>query len=252
MFYLFTLFFGALLTAATLSGPVYLVSSEMDNAIARYVASKGICKIYERITLLTTLASLPFFFKKCGIKSLAKLGCNLRNVGSMLAWACIGALFMAAFTAGEILFGVLGVVSNHSAFGALLGELPKFVLCSTAIGIFEEILFRGAIFRAFYTALNPILAIVISSLFFAYAHTKIPLAVSLADGISAFSGFRCLIPMLFGFLYKFKAFQFAKLTLFGIILSAITIRNKSLNQAIGFHGGTVLMLFIANIFTKSL
>jgi hypothetical protein len=123
--YLFTLFFGALFTAAILSGPVYLVSSEMDSAIAQYVASKGICKIYERITLLTALASLPFFFRKCGIKSLVELGCNLKNVGMILAWACVGALFMAALTAGKVLFAAVEVVNNHGAFGALLSQLPK-------------------------------------------------------------------------------------------------------------------------------
>ncbi|MDR2721019.1 MAG: CPBP family intramembrane metalloprotease [Puniceicoccales bacterium] len=250
--HLFILFFGALFTAATLSGSVYLISSEVDGALAQYVASKGICKIYERITLLAALISLPFFFRKCGIKNLADLGCNLKNVRIILVWTCIGALFMAVFTAVEILFGMAEIVDNHRIFDALIGGLPKFILCATVVGIFEEILFRGAILRAFYTALNPALAVVISSLFFAYAHTKIPLAANLTNGhINALSGFRCLIPMLFGFLYKFKAFQFAKLTLLGIILSAITIRNKSLNQAIGFHIGIVLMLFIANVFTKS-
>jgi membrane protease YdiL (CAAX protease family) len=114
---------------------------------------------------------------------------------SILACACIEALFMAMFTADELLFGVLGMANNHWAFGTLFGELPKFMLCSTAIGIFEEILSRGAIVRAFYTAFNPILAIVISSLFFAYEHMKIPLAANLTDDISAFSGFRYLIPM---------------------------------------------------------
>jgi membrane protease YdiL (CAAX protease family) len=74
---------------------------------------------------------------------------------------------MAVFTADDISFGMLGTASNHLAFGTLFRDLPKFVLRSIAIGTFEEILFRGAIFRAFHTALNPILAIVISSLFFA-------------------------------------------------------------------------------------
>jgi membrane protease YdiL (CAAX protease family) len=222
----------------------------MDSTLAQGATRRGICKIYERITLLTALASLPFFFGKCGLGSFARLGCDPKKFRVTLKWIFAGALFMEAVTAIEILFGAAEMRYSREACSALLGKLPKFILCATIVGILEEILFRGAVLRAFYTALNPIPAVIISSLFFAYAHTKIPPMANVNGGdVSALSGFRCLIPMLFGFLYKFNAFQFAKLTLFGIILSAITIRNKSLNPAIGFHIGTVLALFVANVFT---
>ncbi|MDR3273719.1 MAG: CPBP family intramembrane metalloprotease [Puniceicoccales bacterium] len=251
IFCLLVLFLGALFIAAVLSGPIYLLLSNMDSSVAQRMARRGICKIYDRIMLVTALISLPFFFKKCGLKKLSEIGCNFRNSKLILRWIGIGLLFATMVAGIEALINGTNVTCNPETLCLFVRKFPKFVLSSIVVGIFEEILFRGAILRAFYTACNPALAIIASSMFFAYVHIKIPLAAKVnGENIGILSGFRCIIPMLFGFLYEFKIFQFAKLTLFGIMLSMIALKNRSLNQAMGFHSGTVLMLFIASVFIR--
>ncbi|MDR0595785.1 MAG: CPBP family intramembrane metalloprotease [Puniceicoccales bacterium] len=250
LFYLLVLFFGSLIVAAILSGPICLILNSSDSVIAKRMVGRGICKIYGRIVLVTALIALPFFFSKCGIRKLEEIGCDFRNIKSILKWTCVGVLFSILLLGIKVIFGNTILVCNVDTLGVLSKRLPWFVLCAALIGIFEEILFRGAVLRAFYTAFNPTLAIVASAMFFAYAHIKVPSAANVGnESIGFLSGFRCVIPTLFGFLYNFKVFQFVKLTLFGIILSLITFKNKSLNQAIGFHAGTVLMLSIARVFT---
>jgi membrane protease YdiL (CAAX protease family) len=248
LLYLFTLFFGALLIATVLAGPVYLALSGLGEAMAQRAVGWGISKIYGRIVLVAALLALPFFFKKCGIKGLAGVGCNPRHIKTVLKWACIGLLFAVIFMKIEALLFGAEVMFIPALAVSPIKKLSKFVLCAAVVGTFEEILFRGAVLRAFYTACNPTLALITSSIFFAYTHIKVPLAAHVnSENIGMLSGFRCFTPMLFGFVYEFKIWQFAKLVLFGIILALITLKNKSLNQAMGFHIGTVLMLFTIKI-----
>jgi len=245
--HLLVLFFGALLVAAVLSGPVYLLLNNMDTSMAQRMVRRGIGKIYDRIMLVTALISLPFF--KCGPNELSAVGVDFKTVKSVPKWVGIGLLFATVAVIAEALINGTNATCNPEMLCLLIRKLPKFVPGSIIVGISEEILFRGSILRAFYTACNPILAIIASSVFFAYVHIKIPLAANVSsENIGMLSGVRCVIPMLFGFLYEFKIFQFAKLTLFGVILSMIVLKNRSLNQAMGFHSGTSLMLFIANVF----
>jgi membrane protease YdiL (CAAX protease family) len=180
---------------------------------------------------------------------LGEIGCDFKNIKSILKWTCVGVLFSILLLGIKVIFSGIILTCNADTLRVLSRGLPWIVLRAALIGVFEEILFRGAVLRAFYTAFNPTLAIIASAAFFAYAHIKVPSAANVGnESIRLLSGFRCVIPTLFGFLYNFKVFQFAKLTLFGIILSLITLKNKSLNPAIGFHTGTVLMLFVARVF----
>lgn len=246
--YLIYLYLGSLLIAAVLSGPVFLAFLEGQNDLCQYVVNKGLDKVFDRIRLIFVVLALPIFLKKCGISSLKNLGYDCRNCRNIVPWALSGICFMCAIGGLEIFLKNGNFQTSQKYLIAALQGLPKFLICALFVGILEEILFRGVILRVFYTAFSANFAVILSSIFFAYLHIKIPRVVQISsDSIGIFSGFRYIIPMLFGFLYKFKIFEFLKITILGIILSRLTLKYFSLNRAIGFHAGIVFAMLILNV-----
>ncbi|MDE6431873.1 MAG: CPBP family intramembrane metalloprotease, partial [Opitutales bacterium] len=230
------------------SGPVFLTFLHTHSDFGQYIASKGIEKILERIRLLFTVGLLPFFFKKCGIASLKAIGYDFRDFNKILSWAVLGAFFMCAVEIVEILVRSQEIQISVDSLVNVCAKLPKFLFCALVVSILEEVIFRGIMLRIFYTALPVNLAIVLSSLFFAYLHIGVPRAAKIAsDAVTIFSGFKCILPVLFGFMYKFNVLLFLKVTILGIILSKLTLKYFSLNRAIGFHSGVVFAMFILNI-----
>ena len=103
--------------------------------------------------------------------------------------------------------------------------------------------------RCIYTAFGAISAILLSSLFFAYKHFKVPPLIwdSTTDGgrcAEWFSGFAVMYYDSIGIVYNFSPIVFASLVVLGITLSIFYIKTKSLNSAIGFHFGTVFCMMI--------
>ena len=124
--------------------------------------------------------------------------------------------------------------------GALAGAL--------VVAFLEEIIMRGLIMRSFYTAAGPITAIILSSLFFAYKHFKVPASIwsHLPGGGSATwdMGFFVAWYDTVGIAYNFSFTQFAGLFMFGAFLCILYIKTKSLWPCIGFHGGLVFCLMM--------
>lgn len=249
--YFFFLFFATLIIAAILAGPVYIFLSTVAHPIAKYAVQRGIGKIYCRIVLLSAIVCLLFCSKKFEIAGLiAMRERGVETCKTVLKWAGFGGVFIAIVAAIEAVCSGGNVVFSRSAFCQLVAGLPKFIVSAMVVGIVEEILFRGVVLKVFYTAFNPILAIIFSSIFFACMHAKVSVSNCIeGDSVGPLSGFNCLASLLLGFLHTFNWLQFAKLVAFGAILSAITLKSRSLYQAIGFHSGSILMLFVANIFT---
>jgi membrane protease YdiL (CAAX protease family) len=158
-------------------------------------------------------------------------------------------LFFAIVAGLEAKLMGKSIVYNHGLLEVLEAKLPRFIFCAITVGFLEEIMFRGIILKMFYTAFSPILAAILSSVFFAFLHIKIPSAANINTlNVGIWSGFKCIFPMICGFLYEFNVLQFVKLVLFGCILSTITLKSRSLVPPIGFHAGTVLMLFSLGLF----
>lgn len=246
--YLLFLYLGSLLVAAILSGPIFLIFLKGDSDVCRYIVTKGIDKTFDRIRLIFIILALPVFFKKCGIKSLKTLGYNWKNFSGIFTWTLIGGSLMSVIMGAEIFLqnGTLSIASEN--WTILWHKIPKFLTSALVVGVLEEIIFRGVVLRVFYTACLPNFAIILSSIFFAYLHIKIPHVAQIPNNaIGPLSGFVCIIPMIFGFLYKFKFYEFLKITILGIILSKLTIRHFSLNPAIGFHIGVVVAMFVLNV-----
>jgi len=78
--------------------------------------------------------------------------------------------------AGQIICGATAL-NSYEQFSAarFIGWILLTLASAILVGTIEEIVFRGLVLRLFYTAtIYPWLALILSSLFFAYVHFKIP------------------------------------------------------------------------------
>jgi len=233
---------GALLLAAVIAPLVYFPMSQMDN----YLGNKPFSDYYDRLRWLPVLLNLPWLLKKTGLVSLSKLGLATNPGWFRLAlrWFLVGAL-LAGIVAGTQV-AMAPVILEHAGspggwLPPLLKRLVTALLAGIALGLLEEPILRGLVFRSCYTALRPGLAVVAASLFFAYVHFKIPGSfesrVDADPGI--ISGFEAAFYTASGVLWNFEAAKFLNLFLLGCALCLLYVRYGSLWPCVGLHAGLV-------------
>lgn len=246
--YLFLFYLCSILVAAILSGPIFIQASSCDNHLCCYIVSKGIYKVFDRVRLVFIIIVLPFFFKKCGIKSFKEIGFDLGNKQKIFSYFILGVLLIYCIDVIETFLGLHSMSSfNKDTVFLMLNKMPKFLLCAIVVSVLEEIIFRGLTLRVFYTAFTPFVSVLLNSLFFAYLHIKIPCCVQTINNVGMLSGFQCIVPMLFGFMYKINLIYFIKVLILGILLSYITLKYRLLNRAIGFHSGVIFAMLTLNV-----
>lgn len=243
--YLLAVYLGALLIAAVLSPWVYWGiqhwHATAPNAFTAEVEDNAFPDYFDRLRWLPTLIALPFVLKACGLLSWSALGVRWRDGG--------GRAFLRWFAAGfVILVGVAGLQAAHYGAGfrvdafKALEVLLLAMLSGVLVGLLEEIVFRGMVFRMVYTATGPVVALVATSLFFSYAHFKIPDAMWVEGEhmVHAGSGFYVAGWTLAGIFAAFDPLVFLNLALFGVVLGLLVFLGRgSLMPAIGFHAGIV-------------
>lgn len=268
LFYVGAIIFGALMVT-----PVYNAVIAWNNSspteLSEYLAGKDFETYFDRARWVFAILILPFFFKVCGffpygkIRRLAAAKGRVRAfLGALVAgfhrlgihcarrdWACFGKWFALGFAlAGLIVIGqlIFSPVTLKTDFST--AKLAKTVLGAVAsgfaLGFFEEIIFRGVIFRCFYTAMRPIGAVLLTSAFFAYAHFRHPDALFASANASANlqAGFEVGFWTLFGIFKSFNWLQFTNLFMFGVLLCVAVLRARSLMSAAGLHAGAVFIM----------
>ncbi len=243
------LYLGALGIAAVLAPPVYWLiqwwHETAPNPLTRDIEDNPFTDTYDRLRWLPTLIALPFVLKACGLFSWKALGFHFREGG--------GRLFLGYFFLGA---GLLSAVAVFQArhYGAdlieskALGDWILFFLSALTggvlIGVLEEIVFRGMAFRMVYTRFGPWVALIGTSLFFSYAHFKIPdfLWEGGPGAVHWGSGWTVAFWTLFGITRDFDPLVFLNLVLFGMVLGALVLRYRSLMAAVGLHAGIVMAI----------
>lgn len=246
MILLAVLYLGALVIAAVLAPPVHWLiqwwHETAPNALTRDIEDNPFTDTYDRLRWLPTLIALPLVLKVCGLLSWRALGVHFRGGG--------GRLFLGYFFLGAgMLAGVAVLQANHYGArldGGMAFEDWVFLLAGALsggllIGVLEEIVFRGMAFRMIYTRFGPWLALVGTSLFFSYAHFKIPdfLWEGRTGTVDWGSGWYVAFWTLFGITRDFNPLIFLNLFLFGMVLGALVLRYRSLMAAVGLHAGIV-------------
>jgi membrane protease YdiL (CAAX protease family) len=145
-------------------------------------------------------------------RDLTRLGLPPRNLPRVLAIGyCLGALFICGVILPLVLVGdykVSALASDAGTLQILVVELVLFFIAAT----FEEVLYRGVVFRNLEDALGTWLAMGISAILFGLAH--------IADNPN-FTITGVLVIMLVP----------------GILLSAMFVLTRNLWWVIGFHWG---------------
>ncbi|HCJ12147.1 MAG: hypothetical protein A2Y14_05705 [Verrucomicrobia bacterium GWF2_51_19] len=249
--YLFLgIYFGSLLFAAIVA-PVVFKGVLWRHAVApseltAYLVDKGLDSFFDRIRWIPVLVGLPWALKVCQLFSLKRLG--LRFDKASLRQGLRGLILGICVT-------VAMLVAVHNVYGLRVDSWPRVwtsvgiaLLSGLILGFLEEIVFRGLLLKVFRDAVQPLFAITLTSLFFAYVHFKIPGYV--AAEVTWTSGLEIAWGVIIGI---FKTFQenwaresihFLNLFLLSTLLCLSVIKWRTLLFAIGFHAGIVWILLI--------
>lgn len=242
-------YLGAIVFSAIVSPWVYWLvqvwANATPNELNTYLARKSFDDYFDRLRWVPVLLSLPWIMRVCGLLSWERLGVSLdkRSLFAWIRWFLLGCFVVGIAAWIQCVFTQVDAKSGLTWLSGL-GIIFKALAGGLILGFLEETVFRGLIFRLFYTALTPLWAVILSSAFFAYTHFKMPGAVWDATDqvVSWKSGFFVGFWTLLGITQNFELLAFVNLWALGVLLCLIFMRFRSLLPCMGFHAGIVALL----------
>jgi len=151
---------------------------------------------------------------------------------------------IAIIYASSAAFGAIQLKSDVSA-GGFLSNLGNAMLAGILVGLLEEIVFRGLVFRMFYTVLKPLPAILLSSLFFAILHFKASAEVftnTSPQEIGLYEGFYTAWAMMAALVTEFDFTYLTSIFLVGILLHQVFLLTSNLWANAALHSGWVFTI----------
>ena len=245
----FLVFAAALLFGAILAFPAYTIVSMFSEAEFHRVIS--------RTTLLSGLLFSLLYLKYCGLFS-------LRGIGWQEGRDTKGILFLQGFVAGLLImlllvtgFIMLGIYHFDPAVDTTIPALIKItikgLLAGLLVGLVEEVIFRGALLGGLQKQANAVIAIVLTSLFYALVHFIKFRALPEGFDPGWFTGIEIFPAALFRFKYWPTLDACITLFILGLFLAIVRIRSASILPCIGMHAAIVLVMkvffYLAN-YTK--
>ena len=217
--------------------------------LSSYLLGKNLNVYFKRAYMFSLLVGLPVIMKCFKTSSLKTLGFDFsgKNIAAAGKLCALGVLVIGICALCQIFFGnsELKVRTPNFAF-----KLSTTIISAFLVAFFEEAVFRGIVFRLFYTAWRGMAAIILSSLFYAYMHfgTVIPFVPNGCTEIG--TGFEIGFGAVFGIACKFSAVKFFVLFFLGTAIGQIYLRRKTLIPCVGFHGGIVFMMLMYKSFFR--
>ena len=236
------------LIAALVAPAVYKMilwwNVHFPNQLNAYLIGKPFPEYFDRARYFFLLLSIPWIIFQVRLLSSRKLG----YAGDRPWFAYFGSFYMFGLISAVIVLGILisvdaVAIEGSLGFGTLLWGLITAFVAAFFIASLKELIFRSVFFRMFYTALTPMVSVVLSSMFFAYLHFKQP--HSLWDyemppsDVTWLDGFVAGFYILFGIVVSFNLVLFLNLTLVGYCLTVVFMKTRSLWAAVGLHAGWV-------------
>lgn len=243
-------YFGAMVFAAVLSPAVFHAAGWWVDTFPgwwnRWLEGRtdfgDFPRHFDRLRWVPVVLLFPFLLNACGLLSWRALGLRFGREDGELFWRGMigGCALVGVLMLFQLAFVTVTIDARYAYGGeydAMLWILPGALILS----LVEEIVFRGFIFRIFYSALRPVTAIVVSAVVFAYLHYKMPPDVwrEIGDAVGWLSGFQVAWGTLTGIAHDFSAVPFFTLVLVGILLNLVFLRTGSLLACIGVHAGIV-------------
>ncbi|HQU09615.1 MAG TPA: type II CAAX endopeptidase family protein, partial [Opitutales bacterium] len=194
------------------------------NGLNTYLVHKGFDDYFDRLRWVAFILGLPWLIHHWGLWSLTRLGFprGSKTKRTLCRGILIGVVAVVLVAGAQSFFHVISWnIGNDETKIALI--VLKSLLGGLAIGFLEELVFRGLVFRVFYTAMPVWLAMLGTSLFFAYTHFKMPDSIWLLTDqqVHVDSGFFVAYWTLLGITENFQLWPFVNLTLLGLLLNLI-------------------------------
>ncbi len=243
------IYIGASVFAAILTPFAYwiveFVNANWPSETTRWLLGKDIDIYYDRLRWAPIIISLPIMIKECGLVSFRKLGLplNARGAKVFLQFFLSGVLISALLY--SLQFAFCNVSLRESLNSSPSSILAAALFSSIILALLEETVFRGLIFRSFYTAFGAFSGLLFTSLFFAYKHFKVPDAAwdYIPKNVATWdTGWLVAWYDTIGISIQFNPVTFASLTMFGGVLAMLYVRTKTLWSAVGFHAGLVFSI----------
>jgi len=201
-------------------------------------------RVLSRIVLVLTVGWLVLFISKSGGFDLRKYGLVWEKGSSLrlLQGLLLGFGILLVMSVIEIPFGVR---TWQFTFGQTVWSLKilKYIFSALFIGLFEEFLFRGLLFRTFSPRTRLIPALFLTNIIYSLSHFLRYSGTDTFPHPDFFSSLQVYGSILTPFTQPGDIWPGAiGLFLFGMVLSYSYLRTENLILAIGLHAGAVFFL----------
>ncbi len=238
------LYAGAFAVAAVVAPPVYagvlwLAEGAGEGTLLHYLAGKRLDVYVDRVRLLFALGATLWLIGYCRLWGRFGFAWDRHGAADFAVWLGVGAAMLAGMAGMQWMF--LGPEWAEGAGPERLARIAAGALATAlVVGFLEEAIFRGMVFRMFYTALPPASAVVLSALVFAAVHFK---GVSFDAGAELhwWTGFAVAWESFLAVVYTFDFFPFLNLFLAGVALNLLFLRTGGLMACVGLHAGWVVV-----------
>lgn len=235
------LYFGSLIAGAILSLIAFKLTHWLDPDASSYLANKPYPKFFDRARWFSVLLILPYLFVQCRVTSFRAIGFSRGFALCLSKWFAYGALMIGLIYGTNYCLGAF-VLSESVNASLLLSKLDDALLAGLVVATLEEIVFRGLVFRMFYTAVKPLAAIILSSAFFAILHFKTPES-SLGDlapsAIGLTEAFFVAWETAAALVTRFDLSYLLAIFLVGVVLHQVFLLTNNQWANIGIHAGWV-------------
>ena len=214
-----------------------------DSALAAYLAEKELPRYFDRIRWLVVLAGLPWLCRATGLTGRSALGLRGGREAWRAAggWLAVGLAMVGTIGAGQLGAGIAALepeatIASEIAYGLLAG-----LVSAALIAFFEELVFRGVVFRLCQRALPTAGAVALAAAIFALLHfQRVPSDAWPDDAaIHWWSGFAVAGKSFTALPQTVDPAIAAALFLAGTILCLLYLRHGTLLAPIGLHAGWV-------------
>jgi membrane protease YdiL (CAAX protease family) len=206
---------------------------------ADFVEANRVDRILRRFQTFLAVVLAPWMLKKIGWRGFRDMGWNSDQPRSQRhrdfwRWFGIGFLAMPFIFSISIYTGVR-YWDMESTSGWIGPIFSSFLVTGIGVGIIEETLTRGVLFRSLARAWTPWVGAWVSSLLFAWAHFMKATAESFDEGVWA-----VLVSSLFAdFSNPAVPLKFLNMLVFGLVLSRLVHHRGDIWAAVGLHASAV-------------
>jgi len=222
---------------------VLLISAFLAPLISPHL-SYGFSRVLSRTVLVLTVGWLLFFVFRSGGLDLKRYGLAWEHGSSrrLLEAFSLGFFTLLLMSVIEIPFGVR---AWHFTFGetAWVLKILKYLFSALFIGLFEEFLFRGLLFRTLSPVIRLIPALVVTNGIYSLSHFLRYSGPEAFQHPDFFSSLQVYGATLAPFSRPGDVWAGAiGLFLFGMVLSYAYLKTENLIFSIGLHAGAVFFL----------